>query len=230
MKKSLKKSSGKKKKKQLKKLFRKMRKEYKFSFLMSQVTAVHSVTAVLGMPQGKDKRIKLATEIVAACTDNANVAVDIAILDGISEDIASYKSADSGSNKDAWRLVKNGLGTVMSLFQTAANNDNMRCKSIIHSGKFKVKEIGLAQKRKFKAKNSGLEGEVILTAQGGGQNTCHDWSHSPDGVNFVRLPPTIAGKTKVKELVAGKYGWFTHELVTTKGGQGISQMIKIMVA
>ena len=230
MKKLLKQIYGKKNKKQMKKMLREIKKDYKFSILMSQILVVHSVTAVLGMPQAKGKRIELANAMVAACTDNEYVAIDIALLNEISTDILTYKNLKGGGQKDAWRIVRNGLNMLMAKFQKAANDDMFKCKAIIHSGKFKVKDASIVQKRKFKAKNSGLVGEINLTAQGGKQNTCHDWSMSLNGEDFVRLPPTIAGKTKVKNLTPGTYAWFTHELVTAKGGQGISQMIRIMVA
>jgi len=163
-----------------------------------------------------------------ACTNNSFVTVPIGKINTINGHVAKYKNAKAGV-ADAWQVVKNDLKLLMSKFQEVANHDPDNSIEIIQSGKFKVKKMGYPQKRKFEAKIGKTEGEIILKAQGGGQNTCHDWQMSVDGDNFFRLPPTIAGKTKVKGLKVASYAYFTHELVTTKGPKGLSNVIKILV-
>ena len=229
MKNSENKTSGKANKKISKNVLRLLKQERKIMVLMTKVVAVHSVIAALKMPQGKLKRLSRAREIVKACTGNTYVAIPLSVINTINNHITDYKNAKSRSNPDAYRVVRNDLRMLMSKFQTAADADIYGCKGIILSGKFKVSEVGIPQKRKFEAKNGKEQGVVILRAQGGGQNTCHDWQYSPDGVNFVRLPPTVAGKTTVKKLPRGSKAYFTHELVTAKGGTGISQIIMIIV-
>ncbi len=229
MKKLLKKIYGKGNKKEVKKLLRKMKRKEKMMVMMANITAIHSVVAVLNMPQSKAKRIVRAKEIVKACTNNANVAVSISVINTINGLITAYANSESDAGADAYGQLRNALRSVMSMFQNAANNDIFHAAGIIQSGKFMVKKVGFPQKRKFAAKNSGVGGEVILVAGGGKHNTCHDWQMSLDGVTFTRLAPTIAGKTKVKKLVRGTEVWFTHELVTRKGGQGVSQMIRLLV-
>ncbi len=202
------------------------RKEY---FLMSTVLPIHSVTAKLNMPKSNAKRGVKALAIVTACTGNTNVAVPAAIIKAMKLNITNYNNATKGNRPGLWQLVKNDLNYLMSLFQAKANKDPSNCIVIIQSGGFKVRDVAIHQKGKFTAVNGVLSGTAELTAQGGGQRTCHDWSYSSDGINWKRAKPTIGAFTIIKNLIIGRAAYFMHELIDKDGGKGVSQIIKIVI-
>jgi hypothetical protein len=124
----------------------------------------------------------------------------------------------------------NGLNAMMSLFQEAADQAPETAIAIIESGAFKVKKVAIPQKHIFEGHNNAVSGVIDLTAQGGGPRSCHDWMYSSDGIIFVRMQPTVNAETHKSGLTPATYAWFTHELVTKNGPQGISQVIKILVS
>jgi hypothetical protein len=123
----------------------------------------------------------------------------------------------------------NALNAMMRLFQEAADADPENAIAIIESGAFKVKKVAIPQKHDFDATNNPVSGVIDLVAPGGGPRTCHDWMYSPDGTVFERMPPTVGAETHKSGLTPGQNAFFTHELITKDGPQGISQIIKIIV-
>jgi hypothetical protein len=122
------------------------------------------------------------------------------------------------------------MKSLMRMFQSAADADPENAIAIILSGAFRVKEVAIPQKHEFKVENSAVSGTVNLSAEGGGPQSCHDWMYSADNVVFDRMPPTVLAETHKDGLPVGQYAYFTHEIVTNEGQQGISQVIRIMVS
>ena len=217
-------------KKILKKILKEINSYRSEYYLMSTVLPIHSVTAKLNMPKGNAKRGAKALDIVTACTNNTNVAVPIAKINLYLQHIKAYNAAKKSNRPGLWQTIKNDLNYLMGLFQAKANTDPINSIEIICSGGFKVRDVAIHQKGKFTAVNGVLTGTVELTARGGGQRTCHDWMYSSDGINWKRLKPTIVAKNLITGLVSGSVAYFTHELIDKKGGQGVSEIIKIRVA
>ena len=192
-------------------------------------TVIHTLTAVLKLPNGNADRGVKSKKILDACTGNGYVTISTTKINSIKRNILSYNGANKSNRKERWRKVKNDLNWLMSQFQIAANDDYEHSNEIIKSGGFGVKKVAIQQKKKFSVDNDIQSGCIIADAQGGGQRTCHDWALSLDNITFVRQMPTIAAKTKFKNLVRGTYAYIKHQLVTKNGGQGYSQVIKILV-
>ncbi len=206
-------------------------KRYKNRYIIISLTptVIHTLTAVLKLPNGNADRGVKAKKILDACTNNAYVAITTAKINNIRRDITSYNGANKSTRKERWRKVKNDLNWLMSQFQMAANDDYEISNELIKSGGFGVKKVAIQQKKKFSADNDIQSGCIVAEAQGGGQRTCHDWCISLDGINFLRELPTIGAKAKFKGLIRNTYVYIKHQLVTKSGGQGYSQVIKILV-
>ena len=115
-------------------------------------------------------------------------------------------------------------------FQVAANKDPANAKVIIQSGNFHVKTITPRQKGDFILTNGTVSGTVVLAGPGAGHDdACHDWMYSADGITFEHMAPTIQARTTKTGLTPGQWAYFTHEIVSRDGGQGVSQIEKIMV-
>ena len=198
--------------------------------LVSMATPIHILTAVLDMPEDTGGRLIRIQEILTAVTDNAYVTVPPASLTQANTDFNAYKGAATASERNAtFRPIHNDLKGIMSLFQSAADANSENGIVIIESGKFKVKKIALNQKHEFEALNGLVSGMVHLTAEGGPNHSCHDWYYSADGVAFERMLPTVDAHTDKGGLIPGEYAYFKHQLITSSGPQGESQIIRIMV-
>lgn len=191
---------------------------------------VHTAIATLDMPKGVAKRgakAKLISDTAAAST---LVSVDPLLITAINTLITAYNNATPSGRLNAFRLMNNSLkNDLMPLFQKAADADPGNSVAIIQSGGFGVKGEGGRQVQKFEAMDGTVLGTVLLTAEGGGSHTAHDWMYSHDGITFVRMIPTIGANTEITGLVSGEWAYFVHQLITKNGGQGFSQIIKIRV-
>jgi hypothetical protein len=195
--------------------------------LLPAVVVFRTVIAVLDMPTGNLERGARAKEIADACAASIYVSVDPVIITAILDGISAYNGASTATRQSLWREVHNGVKALMHMFQEAADRDPFNAVAIIESGKFKVKQMPSQQKHKFEARNNLVSGTVDLIAPGGPQHSCHDWRYSTDGITFERLHPTIDAHAQVHGLTPLTYAYFTHEIITKDGPQGISQVIKM---
>lgn len=191
---------------------------------------IHQITAVLDMPDEYLAQADHADKIIKASKGNTNVKVPPANLEMADNALTAFKSAATSAARDAaLRPLRQSLQGIMFYFQTAANADPANAVAIVESGGFKVKKITSRQKQEFTLSNGVNSGTVDLDAEGAGQRTCHDWMYSADGKTFTRLPPTVNAHTHIDGLTPGQYAYFTHEVITKEGGQGVSQVEFIMV-
>lgn len=197
--------------------------------LLAMPLPIHTVTATLDMPTGNAARGDRTKEVTDACAVSPLVIVDPAVITAVRATITDYGNATPSTRVNLYRLMHNGLKGLMGLFQAAANADPANAIAIIQSGKFGVKQVAIQQKHVFNAENNPVSGRIDLTAPGGPKRCCHDWKYSADGVNFVRMQPTLDAHTFKDGLTPRTFAYFTHELITKDGPQGISQIIKIEV-
>jgi hypothetical protein len=190
---------------------------------------IHQITAVLDVPNGYLQKGEKSGEIIAACTDNPWVTVDPAFLATCAEDLKAYNNSVGSARDSAWKVLHKDLKKLMRLFQEAADSKPADAITIVESAKFRVKKVHIHQIQKFEASNGIDSGVIDLIAQGGGTYTCHDWWYSSDGVVFVRMQPTVAAKTQMRGLKPLTLAYFMHELIGKKGGEGMSEIIKIQV-
>lgn len=197
--------------------------------VMAMPLAIHKIIAVLAMPSGITERGDRAKVVTDACAASTYVSVLPATITAVRLTITNYNAATTSSRTAKYRLMVNALNSMMRMFQDAADADAENSQAIVESGAFKVHQVAIPQKHKFDVVNGAVLGTVDLTAQGGGTYTCHDWMYSPDGITFTRMTPTVAAHTHKDGLEVGKFAYFTHELITKDGPQGISQIMKVMV-
>lgn len=220
-----------------KKAFRKKLKKSKKSSIaavvgMSIVLPVHQVTGVLAFPKDKTGRKDRALEIVAGCTGNTWVTIDVAVLAAVTLAITNYGNAVSSDRPGLFTIMKNAINEkLLAPFQAAANANPVESRRILESGGFKVKEVAIPQIKEFKCENGTASGTVDLVTAGGPRNKAHlhQWYSSIDGVNFTREQATNGIHTTISNLPAGKYAYFTTELSVQDVLQGMSQVIRIMV-
>ena len=192
--------------------------------------AIHQVTAVLNMPDEYLKQAEHAGKVITASKSSTYVKVPPANIEAADNALAAFqKAATSAERASALRPLRQSLQAIMFYFQQGANNDPANAVSIVESGGFKVKTFVPRQKGDFTIHNGVNSGTVDLDAAGSGSYTCHDWRYSADGKTFVHLPPTVSAHTHVAGLTPGQNAWFTHEVVTKDGGQGVSQIEVIIV-
>ena len=191
---------------------------------------IHQVTAVLNMPDDYLAQGKHAGDVIAASKESIYAKVPPANFDAADEALAAFqKAATPAARNAALRPLRQALQAIMFYFQSAANTDPANAIGIIESGGFKVKQFVPRQKGDFTISNGVNSGTVDLDAEGAEQRSCHDWRYSADGKTFTHLPPTVNAHTHVEGLTPGQYAYFTHEVVTKDGGQGVSQVESIMV-
>ncbi len=200
-----------------------------YIILLALPLPIHRVIAVLEMPAGNADRGVRAKDISVAAAVSTYVAVPPATITALNLLIANYNGATPATRTNLYRLLLNGLNSLMRTFQTAADADSANAIAIIESGAFRVKNVAIRQKQEFEVSNGLMSGEVDLIAAGGKSHTCHDWMYSADGTIFTRMAPTVNAETHKTGLTPGTYAYFTHELVTKDGGQGVSQIVKIIV-
>ena len=207
------------------------KKNHRHIFILATMPApIHVITAVLDVPTDYPSRLLRFQELINACTDNVYVTVPPTMLTQANTHFTAYKTAGTVAERDAaFRPIHNDLKGIMSLFQSAGDANPENAIVIIESGKFKVKQLTLSQKHQFELHNGLISGTVQLTAEGGPQRSCHDWYYSPDGITFTRMTPTVNADTDKAGLTPGEYAYFTHELITSQGPQGVSQIMRIMV-
>src|SRR3954470_12075608 len=100
--------------------------------LMSSPVVIHTITAVLDMPNAYGERKDRIDEIILAVTGNANVTVPAPVLVTANADNVLYKAANTSSLKEStFRPIHNDMKGIMSLFQTAANADPANAETII---------------------------------------------------------------------------------------------------
>jgi hypothetical protein len=198
--------------------------------LMAVPLPIHTITAVLDMPKGNANRGVRAEEIINACAASTYVTVPPATITAIQLNLTNYNGATPSTRTNLWRILNNDMKSLMRLFQEAGDNDPENAIAIIESGAFRVKEVNIPQKHEFTVENSPVNGTVDLSAEGGGPQSCHDWMYSADNVTFERMRPTVIAETHKDGLPIGEFAYFTHEIVTSEGPQGVSQVIKIMVS
>ena len=191
---------------------------------------IHQITAVLDMPDDYLAQGKHASDIITASTGSTYVTVPPANLDAAGKALTTFQSAGTpAARKAAERPLRQALQAIMFFFQAAANADPANAEVIVESGGFKVKKISLNQKHSFQLSNGINSGTIDLDAEGAGHYACHDWMYSADGKSFTHLPPTMSAHTHIDGLTPGQYAYFTHEVVTKDGGQGVSQVESIIV-
>ncbi len=220
-----------------KKAFRKKLKKSKKSSIaavvaMSIVLPVHQVTGVLMFPKDKNGRKNRATDIVAGCTSNTWVTIDVAVLTAVTLAITNYGSALASDRPGLFTIMKNAIiEKLLVPFQAAANANPVESRRILESGGFKVKEVAIPQIKEFKCQDGTSSGSVDLITAGGPKNKAHlhQWYSSIDGINFTREQATTGIRTTITNLPAGKYAYFTTELCVQDVKQGMSQIIRIMV-
>ncbi len=197
--------------------------------ILTTMVMIHTATAVLDIPDGNLERGARADEIVDACATSTYVTVPVVDITLARGNITAYKLATPATRPNLWRIVHNDLKALMRLFQQAADNTVADAVAIIESGGFKVKKIPLPQKHVFKVENNAVSGSVDLEAEGGPAHSCHDWMYSPDGTNWERMTPTVFAHAHKDGLTPKADAYFTHELITEDGPQGISQVFHIIV-
>ena len=191
---------------------------------------IHQTTAVLDMPEDYLAQGKHAGNIINASTASTYVTVPQANIDAANKSLDVFqKAATPAARTAAERPLRQSLQSIMFLFQSAANEDPANAEVIIQSGGFKVKKIVPRQKQDFELSNGINSGSINLDAEGAPSHTCHDWMYSADGINFIHMPPTVNAHTHKDGLTAGQWAYFTHEVVNKDGGEGTSQVEKIMV-
>ena len=191
---------------------------------------IHQITAVLNMPGEYLAQVKHAKDVIAASKASTYGKVPPANFSAADEALAAFENAAAPAARTAaLRPLRQALQGIMFYFQSAANADPANAIVIVESGGFKVKQFVPRQKGDFTLSNGVNSGTIDLEAEGAGPHTCHDWMYSADGITFTRLPPTINAHTQMTGLTPGQWAYFTHEVVTHEGGQGVSQVEKIMV-
>ena len=197
--------------------------------LTSIPLVIHQMTATMDMPTGNLNRGARASEITAATAASTLISIPAATLTAINGLITIYNAAAPSARKSAFNKMMKALKALMGTIQTAADLNPDISEALIKSCGFGVKKVAIKQKGIFTVKNGAEVGSIVIKAQGGGPYTCHDWMFSLDDVHFTRMAPTVAAKTTMSGLVAGTWVYITHELVTKKGGQGVSQVIKLLI-
>jgi hypothetical protein len=191
---------------------------------------IRQITAVLNMPDDYLEQGQHANDIITASTASASVTVPPAIITASKTALTAFQNAETYAARNAaLRPLRQALQGIMSFFQVAANADPANAEVIIESGGFKVKHFVPRHKQDFELSNGLISGTINLDAEGAGQHAFHDWMYSPDGITFTRMVPTLNAHTHMDGLTVGQWAYFTHEVITKDGGQGVSQVEKIMV-
>ena len=198
---------------------------------MSTVLPVHVVTGTIDFPSDFPGRLKLAKEIVLACTDNANVAIDPLVISGVSETVKDYENSTAGDRPGKFTNMNQSIkDNLLAPFQKAANAKPVDSIVILQSGKFHVKDQAVHKEKVFEAAAGTEKGTAVLSSGGGGAVThLHLWSSSADGITYKYERSTNYAYTTLTGYVSEKPMWFIHELSIKDVPQGASNPIRIMI-
>jgi hypothetical protein len=198
--------------------------------LSINVTVVKTLIAVMKLKGSKADIAKQVVDSINTAKTSQYVSITTADIDEALGLAADYLNSDSSTEKETERLMKNAMTTIMGQFQNYANDNPKISRDVIASGGFTVKKITPRKKQEWSAKNNEeVQGTIDLQAPGGGPYTCHLWWISYDGVTFERMDPTIAANMQVKGFAGGIDLFFQHQLITKKGPQEKSNVIRVTV-
>ena len=214
----------------VRKSYKSGKKQKKILILLSTTTVIHTVIGLLKMPRTLAAKGVRASEISRAVAASTRVTTSAAVITALNQKINTYTKATPKTRPAAELAMMKALNSILRNYQTAAENEPENALDIFASGTFGTKGYGGRTQQEFKVKNTSVTRTVSLVAKGSGSHTCHVWKYSLDGENWNWIMPTIAAKATIEDLPEGQYVYFTHELVTTKGPQGVSQVFKLMIA
>ncbi len=197
---------------------------------MSTVLPVHSVMGTIDFPDGFPERLKLAKEIVAACTDNVKVPIDPLVIDKVNKTIKDYELSTTGNRPGLFKTMNNAIkNSLLAPFQTAADADAINSITILESGKFHVKGQAIHKENIFEGKSGVEKGTVDLKAPGGPQDKhhLHIWFHSLDNITFSMVAATNNASTILGGYKSGTIVYFRTQLSIKDELQEMSQTIEV---
>ncbi len=197
--------------------------------LLSTPSAIHILTAVLGITDTDPSRGVKALAVATACGTSTLVIIPIGTITALLAAITAFNSAVGAMKKTKWRAVKTTLKSLMRTFQNAMDLDPTNAAAICASGGFKVKKVSPKQKNVFTA-DRGLEsGTVQLVGNTSAKRHFHAWWISLDWVTFTLIMGTNDADNLVTGLLPNHRYWFRHQLRMAKGPHGALQTLFVDV-
>ncbi len=177
-------------------------------FMQDAAALLSSITS----PNAK-KHIKITAKMVAQIKAHLKI---------LSQKQTTVKSGGRGAvllRDMAVTELQNDIRELVRLVQKKADEtkDELEKIVVIKSCGMKIKKTGGRTRQMFNAENDLVHGGVILRATGAGKRDSHQWEHSLNKVNWIRLPSTVQATTRVMGLTAGAKYYFRHRLLTKEG-------------
>ena len=197
--------------------------------LMSFPSAIHIITAVLGITDTDPSRGAKALVVATACGTSTFVIIPIGTITALLAAITAYNNAIGAQKKTKWRLVKIALKSLMRTFQTAMDLTPADAVATCESGGFKVKKVAIRQKNVFTAERGLESGTVQLVGNTSAKRHFHAWWISVDGITFTLIMGTNDADNLVTGLLPNHRYWFRHQLIMAKGDNGLLQTLFVDV-
>ena len=199
---------------------------------MSTVLPIHSVEGTIDFPGDFPGRLKLAQEIVAACTGNTNVAIDAGVISTVNDTVKAYQMSNTGNRATMFKAMNNAIqDNLLAPFQKAANADPANSITILQSGKFHVKDQAIRKQNIFEGQAGVEKGTVDMKTAGGPQEKVHlhIWFSSLDNITFTMVAATNSATTTLGGYKSGTIVFFRTQLSIQDVLQEMSQTIEVPV-
>lgn len=197
--------------------------------------------AVLNFPPTDGALITYATNVYNALYNNPLFPDCDPPLPVFLADIKAYADAQGKAANKGWgmikarnarrRKVKTDLhhlrDYIQSVAETAASPAD--AAALITSVFLSIKKVTLRSKAELAASNTGVSGEVELSAKAVADTATYYWEYSLDQKSWTAVPETMQSKTRISGLTPATTYYFRFRALTRKGKGDYSQVVSLLV-
>lgn len=208
---------------------------------MNTNTNTYGPIATLNLPKQNKALLMFAKAVRDAMKNNANFPdpdptmatfeADINTFDAAETKAATRAKGSAAARDAAKQVVMNDLFHLCDYVQGVAEKipNPANAAAVIESAFMTVKKATVRTKPELSAKNTGVPGEVAISAKSVGPMAVYYWEHSADQVTWSALPETLKASTTMSDLPWAKMHYFRFRTLTPAGKSDYSQSVGLLV-
>jgi len=207
------------------------KREYRnFAYLMFAMPKPENmIIGILGPIPKMGLRAEWAKQFIDKCESSTWVSIPAGQISDDRDLWTTFNDAKDSAKKAAWIPLLNALNALLGDFMEVTYTDHPNSIVILESGNFKIKQMGGRTSQVFNVFNTESSGTVRLVGTVTIKRSCHDWFISINGVDFIRLQPSISSEIFISGLTPGQKRWFRHQLITKDGSYGPMETRELIV-
>ena len=208
---------------------------------MKKNTALSGPLAVLMLPRSTKELLTFGKAVHDAMDGNPNFPrpnpplsvfrANLATLDDAETKAAGRGHGAVPARDAAKRLVVNDMYHLCDYVQGVAETIPLpeAAAAVITSAFMKVRKAPQRVTQEFSAKNTGIPGQVALTAKPAAPVASYYWEHSLDQETWTPVPETLQARTTIDGLPWAKVAYFRFRALTRTGKGDYSQVVSLLV-